>query len=139
MQVYYASLICLSPPGAYVGLATSQKAHCDDLAQVLQDNQARINSMDFHRTEDMLVTASDDDSIHVYNTGAMQTIAYGMGCCAQERMCGILCGFQNLVTQLARRQQGAFTFIALPSAKILSTRGSLLIGMQMFLLLFLML
>ncbi|KAF5829449.1 WD40-repeat-containing domain protein [Dunaliella salina] len=26
--------------------------------------------MDFHRTEDMLVTASDDDSIHVYNTAS---------------------------------------------------------------------
>ena len=34
-----------------------------------QDNNARINSIDFHRTEDMLVTASDDDSIHIYNTG----------------------------------------------------------------------
>eukprot|EP00200_Dunaliella_tertiolecta_P004296 CAMPEP_0202349436 /NCGR_PEP_ID=MMETSP1126-20121109/6933_1 /ASSEMBLY_ACC=CAM_ASM_000457 /TAXON_ID=3047 /ORGANISM="Dunaliella tertiolecta, Strain CCMP1320" /LENGTH=288 /DNA_ID=CAMNT_0048941255 /DNA_START=162 /DNA_END=1025 /DNA_ORIENTATION=+ len=38
--------------------------------RVFKDNQARINSMDFHRTEDMLVTASDDDSIHVYNTAS---------------------------------------------------------------------
>ena len=27
-----------------------------------------INSMDFHRTEDFLVTASDDESIRLYNT-----------------------------------------------------------------------
>lgn len=31
--------------------------------------------MDFHRTEDMLVTGSDDDSIHVYNTGNTQVLA----------------------------------------------------------------
>lgn len=33
-----------------------------------QDNAQRINSIDFHRTEDYLITGSDDDSIHVYNT-----------------------------------------------------------------------
>ena len=33
-----------------------------------QDNSARINSLDFHRREDLLVTAGDDDSIHLYNT-----------------------------------------------------------------------
>ncbi len=35
-----------------------------------QDNESPINSMDFHRTADLLVTASDDDSIHVYNTSS---------------------------------------------------------------------
>lgn len=34
----------------------------------LQDNSDRINSLDFHRTQDLLVTAGDDDAIHVYNT-----------------------------------------------------------------------
>ena len=34
----------------------------------LQDNEGAINSIDFHRSEDLLVTASDDDSIHVYRT-----------------------------------------------------------------------
>eukprot|EP00803_Ostreobium_quekettii_P002399 evm.model.scf_415.6 EVM.evm.TU.scf_415.6 scf_415:43971-46482(-) len=33
-----------------------------------KENTARINSLDFHRTVDLLVTASDDDSIHLYNT-----------------------------------------------------------------------
>eukprot|EP00798_Chlamydomonas_sp_ICE-L_P004991 gene4991-34774_t len=37
-------------------------------AGVHKDNTARINSIDFHRTEDLLITASDDDSIHIYNT-----------------------------------------------------------------------
>jgi WD40 repeat protein len=39
-----------------------------------QDYTSRINSMDFCRTEDVLVTASDDDSIRVYNiaTGTEQ-------------------------------------------------------------------
>lgn len=34
----------------------------------MQENEGRINSLDFHRTEDMLVTAGEDDSIHLYNT-----------------------------------------------------------------------
>uniref|UniRef100_A0A7S0WIF9 Anaphase-promoting complex subunit 4 WD40 domain-containing protein n=1 Tax=Chlamydomonas leiostraca TaxID=1034604 RepID=A0A7S0WIF9_9CHLO len=36
--------------------------------RVFKDNQQRINSIDFHRTEDVLITGSDDDSIRVYNT-----------------------------------------------------------------------
>lgn len=32
-----------------------------------QDNAGRINSLDFHRREDLLVTAGDDDSVHLYN------------------------------------------------------------------------
>ncbi len=39
------------------------------LALSLQDvGHARINSMDFCRTDDLLVTGADDDSIRVYNT-----------------------------------------------------------------------
>lgn len=33
-----------------------------------QDTEGRINSLDFHRVEDVLVTAGDDDSIRTYNT-----------------------------------------------------------------------
>jgi len=36
--------------------------------RVFQENEGRINSLDFHRKEDLLVTAGEDDSIHVYNT-----------------------------------------------------------------------
>jgi WD40 repeat protein len=32
-----------------------------------QETADRINSLDFHRTEDLLVTAGDDDSIRTYN------------------------------------------------------------------------
>ena len=35
---------------------------------VTQNYQGRINSLDFHRSEDLLVTASDDDAIRLYNT-----------------------------------------------------------------------
>ncbi|GAB4813270.1 hypothetical protein N2152v2_000316 [Parachlorella kessleri] len=38
------------------------------LGQVFKRDGACINSLDFHRTEDLLVTASDDDVIEVYNT-----------------------------------------------------------------------
>eukprot|EP00192_Tetraselmis_astigmatica_P014008 CAMPEP_0117677744 /NCGR_PEP_ID=MMETSP0804-20121206/16907_1 /TAXON_ID=1074897 /ORGANISM="Tetraselmis astigmatica, Strain CCMP880" /LENGTH=312 /DNA_ID=CAMNT_0005487045 /DNA_START=316 /DNA_END=1255 /DNA_ORIENTATION=+ len=37
-------------------------------AKVHQDNEGRINSLDFHRTDDLLVTAGEDDSIHLYDT-----------------------------------------------------------------------
>lgn len=33
-----------------------------------QNYQARVNSVDFHRSEDLLVTAGDDDAIRLYNT-----------------------------------------------------------------------
>lgn len=33
----------------------------------LQENTGRINSLDFHRREDLLVTAGEDDSVHLYN------------------------------------------------------------------------
>jgi COMPASS component SWD2 len=33
-----------------------------------EDPTARINSISFHRTSDLLVSAADDDSIRLYNT-----------------------------------------------------------------------
>lgn len=36
---------------------------CDVVAQ-----NGKVNSLDFHRTEDRLVTASDDESIRLYDT-----------------------------------------------------------------------
>lgn len=38
------------------------------MGAVFKDYNARINSLDFHRTEDLLVTASNDESIRLYNT-----------------------------------------------------------------------
>lgn len=35
----------------------------------MQDyNNLRINSLDFHRTDDWLIAAGEDDSLHIYNT-----------------------------------------------------------------------
>jgi WD40 repeat protein len=44
----------------------------------MQDNTARINSIDFHRKEDLLITGADDDSIHLYNTatGELQEVFF---------------------------------------------------------------
>lgn len=44
--------------------------------RVFKDNQGRINSLAFHRAEDLLVTAGDDDSIHLYNinSGTMEKV-----------------------------------------------------------------
>jgi WD40 repeat protein len=50
------------------------KSHCAaDLG--MQEAGARINSIDFHRVEDILVTGSTDDTIHVYNiaNGALRS------------------------------------------------------------------
>eukprot|EP00899_Mesostigma_viride_P007457 jgi/Mesvir1/16712/Mv15103-RA.1 len=41
---------------------------CMGIGRVCKDNQGRINSLDFHPRENQLVTASDDASIHVYDT-----------------------------------------------------------------------
>ncbi|BDA44001.1 WD repeat-containing protein 82 [Coccomyxa sp. Obi] len=38
------------------------------VGRVFKDNAARINSLDFHKSEDLLVTAGEDDSIRTYNT-----------------------------------------------------------------------
>lgn len=37
------------------------------MGRVFKDNNGRVNSLDFHRTEDVLITAGDDDSIHLYD------------------------------------------------------------------------
>eukprot|EP00884_Botryococcus_braunii_P000796 jgi/Botrbrau1/10717/Bobra.357_1s0019.1 len=44
-------------------------------ARVFKEAGAKINSIDFHRVEDLLFTASSDDTIHVYNiqTGALRS------------------------------------------------------------------
>lgn len=34
----------------------------------LQESTDRINSLDFHRTHDLLVTGGDDDAIRLYDT-----------------------------------------------------------------------
>jgi WD40 repeat protein len=51
-----------------------------------QDNFARINSISYHRTEDLLVTASDDDTVQVIDTamaqkkGSTPSKKYGCSC-----------------------------------------------------------
>jgi COMPASS component SWD2 len=40
----------------------------------LQDNTQQINSLDFHRTADLLVTASHDDLLYVYDTAQGQRL-----------------------------------------------------------------
>jgi len=71
-------------------------------ARTFTDNKGPINSLDFHRTEDLLVTAGDDDSIHVYNTanGTQQRTLlskkYGVGCiCFTHHTNAIICGSKN--------------------------------------------
>jgi len=38
------------------------------MGRVFKDNEGRINSLDFHHTDNLLVTAGDDNSIRIYNT-----------------------------------------------------------------------
>lgn len=38
------------------------------IGAVFKDYKGKISSMDFHRKEDLLVTASHDDSIRLYDT-----------------------------------------------------------------------
>lgn len=42
------------------------------IGKVFKEDEGRINSLDFHRSEDLLVSASDDDAIKVYNTQTAQ-------------------------------------------------------------------
>lgn len=37
------------------------------MAAIFSDFEGKINSVDFHRTNDLLVTASDDDSVRIYD------------------------------------------------------------------------
>ena len=37
-------------------------------SHLLQNYQGRINSVDFHRSDDLLITAGEDDAIRLYNT-----------------------------------------------------------------------
>lgn len=38
------------------------------LGRVFKDKADRINSIDFHRVQDLALTAGDDDAIHLYDT-----------------------------------------------------------------------
>jgi COMPASS component SWD2 len=38
------------------------------IGATFKDYGGKINSIDFHRTDDLLVTASDDESIRLYDT-----------------------------------------------------------------------
>jgi WD40 repeat protein len=49
-------------------LTTLPHFHTSTLLPHTQDYNARVNSLDFHRSEDLLITASDDDSIRLFNT-----------------------------------------------------------------------
>ncbi|KAH7387381.1 hypothetical protein KP509_16G020200 [Ceratopteris richardii] len=51
------------------GLRTLSEPLVNSMAvgAVFKDYSGKINSLDFHRTEDLLVTASDDESIRLYN------------------------------------------------------------------------
>eukprot|EP00026_Physarum_polycephalum_P012220 Phypoly_transcript_12505.p1 GENE.Phypoly_transcript_12505~~Phypoly_transcript_12505.p1 ORF type:complete len:341 (+),score=32.28 Phypoly_transcript_12505:94-1023(+) len=40
------------------------------MGKVFKDNTSKINSVDFFNDGDLLVTSSDDESVHVYNTGS---------------------------------------------------------------------
>ena len=53
-----------------VAFGTRSTTKCFKLCRsALQTNPAvRINSLDVHRTEDLLVTAGDDDALRVYST-----------------------------------------------------------------------
>ena len=45
---------------------------------LLQGYEGRINSLDFHMVEDLLVTAANDDSIVLYdtNSGQQRTVSF---------------------------------------------------------------
>jgi COMPASS component SWD2 len=42
---------------------------------LLQECNSRVNSIDFHRTHDLLVSAGDDDILHVYDTAEGRHVA----------------------------------------------------------------
>lgn len=41
----------------------------------LQECSSKVNSIDFHRTHDLLVSAGDDDVLHVYDTAEGRHVA----------------------------------------------------------------
>lgn len=49
------------------GACNSRRAANSTNPPLMQENTGRINSLDFHRREDLLVTAGEDDSVHLYN------------------------------------------------------------------------
>eukprot|EP00854_Cymbomonas_tetramitiformis_P020115 gene20115-24079_t len=56
------------------------------IGKTFGDNKGNINALDFHRSEDLVVSAGDDESIHLYNTATgakVKTVMskrYGVAC-----------------------------------------------------------
>ncbi|CAN6481806.1 unnamed protein product [Victoria cruziana] len=48
---------------------TEEVLQCMDVGMIFRDYNCRISSLDFHRTANYLVTASDDESIRLYDVG----------------------------------------------------------------------
>ncbi|KAK1280814.1 hypothetical protein QJS04_geneDACA002761 [Acorus gramineus] len=44
-----------------------EAVRCMSVGAVFDDNAGKINSIDFHRTEDLLITAGEDDSVRLYD------------------------------------------------------------------------
>jgi len=44
--------------------------HSMAMGKVFKDNASKINSIDFYHDGELLVSSSDDESVHVYNTGS---------------------------------------------------------------------
>lgn len=64
-RVFKACLTGIShPTECFHNACMSQTTLCN----LMQNYQGRVNSLDFHRSEDLLVTAGDDDAIRLYNT-----------------------------------------------------------------------
>jgi COMPASS component SWD2 len=60
------------------GQITQQVIQTMSMARVFKDNTAKINSFDYFKNGELLVTASDDESVHIYNTntGKMSRVIY---------------------------------------------------------------
>lgn len=55
---------------------TNDVARSMAIGKVFKDNANKINSIDFYHDGELMVSASDDESVHVYNTvsGEMQKV-----------------------------------------------------------------
>ncbi|CAL5218819.1 g548 [Coccomyxa viridis] len=64
------------------------------IGRIFKDSAGRVNSLDFHRSEEVLITAGDDDSIRTYNTltgeptKSVYSRKYGVAniCCTHDPM-----------------------------------------------------
>lgn len=82
-------LVILDMPQLFIAWQMWHAPNLDThvLSALMQESPARVNSLDFCRTDDLLVTASDDDWIRVYN------IAEGK---QQGSVCSRKYGVQNI-------------------------------------------